>query len=276
MMYCTAALAVDGRVEINQVCVVNGGCFEGDSEGFPLTINGNAGNSYILTSNLVVPDENTNGIEIQVSDISLNLNGFSIIRAGCGLDRDSCRPTAGSGIGIAESRPIGVIFISGITIENGSVIGMGYAGIYFVAHQSKVQNVNVRWNRHIGISLGGSCIITGNTAFQNGWGIGGGDSCVITDNTSKDNDGVGINAGTGSMVRGNATNTNDGDIQVYGSGLVIDNTVVVCNQWGMQLGAEVGYRGNTISLACLPVPYTPIVGGVNLGGNLCGTSTTCQ
>ena len=32
------ALAVDGVLEINQTCVVQSGCFAGDTPGFPLTI----------------------------------------------------------------------------------------------------------------------------------------------------------------------------------------------------------------------------------------------
>ncbi len=53
------ALAVDGVLEINQACA-DSGCFSGDGAGFPVIIS--AAGSYRLTSNLVVPNENTDGI----------------------------------------------------------------------------------------------------------------------------------------------------------------------------------------------------------------------
>ena len=43
--------AVDGVLEINQTCAVNTGCFSGDAAGFPVTIDGSAGLSYVLTAN---------------------------------------------------------------------------------------------------------------------------------------------------------------------------------------------------------------------------------
>ena len=71
------ALAVDGMLEINQACAVSTGCFSGDAAGLPVTIT--AAGSYRLTSNLTVPDENTDGIVVSANDISIDLNGFGII-----------------------------------------------------------------------------------------------------------------------------------------------------------------------------------------------------
>jgi hypothetical protein len=71
------ALAVDGVLEINQACAVNTGCFSGDVSGFPVSINGSAGRSYRLTSDLVIPSVNSNGILANAPDI--DLGGFSII-----------------------------------------------------------------------------------------------------------------------------------------------------------------------------------------------------
>ncbi len=56
------ALAVDGVAEINQTCAVQTGCFSGDTAGYPVSIEGSAGRSYRLTSDLVIQSVNSNGI----------------------------------------------------------------------------------------------------------------------------------------------------------------------------------------------------------------------
>ncbi len=61
------ALATDGVAEINHTCATQTGCFSGDTAGYPVTI-GEAG-SYLLTSNLIVPDKNTDGIKLSPSDV---------------------------------------------------------------------------------------------------------------------------------------------------------------------------------------------------------------
>ncbi|MFK8012419.1 MAG: hypothetical protein AB8B80_10285 [Marinicellaceae bacterium] len=70
------AHADDGVYALNDVC--DGfGCFSGDTGGLPITI-ANSG-SYILTSNLVSSSETVNVIEITADNVTLDLNGFSII-----------------------------------------------------------------------------------------------------------------------------------------------------------------------------------------------------
>ncbi len=100
------AFAVDGVVLINQASVTAAG-------GFPFKIT-EAG-SYKLPSSLVVPAE-TDGIDIQANDVSLDLNGFSISGA-IVCDGTNCgtQPrTAVSGISALAI---------GITIRNGHVRG---------------------------------------------------------------------------------------------------------------------------------------------------------
>ena len=88
--FAGSALAGDGSREINQACADNTGCFTGDATGLPVKITG-AG-SYRLTSNLIVPDENTTGIEVSTSDVSIDMNGFAIIRSGCEGATTNCTP----------------------------------------------------------------------------------------------------------------------------------------------------------------------------------------
>ena len=69
-------IADDGVFAINDVC--DGfGCFPGDAGGFPITIT--TSGSYQLTSNIVSGSTTINAIEINADNVTLDLNGFSII-----------------------------------------------------------------------------------------------------------------------------------------------------------------------------------------------------
>ena len=137
-----AAWSVDGVLEINQACV-NTGCFSGDSAGFPVTIDGSAGRSYRLTGDLVVPNVNASGITISTHDVRIDLNSFTIIGAACvGATSSSCRPTSGNGSGVSGGQ--------GISVSNGSIVGMGFAGV-LLSTEAEVTGLRARWNHLAGI-----------------------------------------------------------------------------------------------------------------------------
>src|SRR2546421_5801594 len=68
---------VDGVVLINQNAALAGNVTPGDAPGFPVTIS--VSGSYRLSGNLVVPDANTTAVEITAADVTIDLNGFSVI-----------------------------------------------------------------------------------------------------------------------------------------------------------------------------------------------------
>ena len=93
------ALAVDGVGEINQTCATATGCFSGDAAGFPVTIS--TSGSYRLTSRLVLPNENTDGILVSTSSVSIDLNGFEITGpVTCAGGPILCTPATGTGSAI--------------------------------------------------------------------------------------------------------------------------------------------------------------------------------
>src|SRR6266567_2659981 len=99
-----AAYAVDGVVLINQSSALAGNVTPGDAPGFPVTIS--VAGSYRLSGNLTVPDANTTAIEITADDVTIDLNGFSIIGptvCSGGPPVTSCSPT-GSGAGIFSDK----------------------------------------------------------------------------------------------------------------------------------------------------------------------------
>src|SRR6266540_3776373 len=69
--------AVDGVVLIDQNRALAGGVTPGDTPGFPVTLS--VPGSYRLTGNLTVPDANTTAIQIAADNVTLDLNGFSIL-----------------------------------------------------------------------------------------------------------------------------------------------------------------------------------------------------
>ena len=110
------AYAVDGVVLIDQARAVAGNITPGDAPGFPVSIT-RAG-SYKLAGNLLAP-EGVNGIEISSSNVTLDLNGFTL--AGPAVTLTVCPdPCFNPPNGITTSfSPT----LSGVAIKNGIVYG---------------------------------------------------------------------------------------------------------------------------------------------------------
>lgn len=236
------AFTVDGVLEINQTCAEEGACFAGDSDkGFPVTIT--EPGSYRLTSNLIVPDENTDGIIISTSDVGLDLNEFAIIRSGCERVIEDCTPAQGTGAGV------GILpgyLARGISVKNGSITGMGQYGV-LLGFQAMVTNLRVRWNRSIGIYASGGSTVSGCAAHSNGGtGIYVLDGSTVWGNTAFENNGIGILADRGSTVSGNAAYKNTGTgIATDGGSIVSGNTVFENGEHGITTLSGSTILGNT-------------------------------
>lgn len=132
----SAAVAADGVLEINAACVADG-CFTGDSPGFPVTV-GQAGSSYVLTSDLEVPDADTGAIRSVADNVTIDLNGFTVSgpTTCTGEPVTSCSPIgSGNGIYLAQRN----------RLINGQVTGFGDIGVYASPH-SFVKNLTVTNN----------------------------------------------------------------------------------------------------------------------------------
>ena len=165
------ALAVDGVVEINHTRALAGGITAGDAPGYPVTID--EPGSYRLTGNLDVTFDRS-GITIQSSDVSLDLNGFTVSSPGGSFDD-----------GIQASSP-------NIEVRHGSVEGFSRHGVF--------TNINASV-RLVGVRVRGS----GATGFE----IQGSDN-LIQECQAVDNGGQGFRTGGRSLVidslaKGNAS-----------------------------------------------------------------------
>ena len=293
-----------GVITISQKTTERGGVTSSDKSGFPVTID--SPGSYRLVSNLTVPDGNTTAIEIDSNNVTIDLNGFSIIGP----------VSSGLGRGINSTSYAG----DNVTIINGSIIGVGNFGI-FVRDNCRIENVHAISNGLVGISTGAECtikgnivanndnsgiiagsgstvsyniaeqngsrgidcnnsVVTWNTAVNNvtdGFHLGGGGSTVIN-NTSINNGGHGFNVWGSSTIYGNTATGNGGNGIVDGDGtlakgnsLVMNNTVSFNVYYGLNLHNGTGYANNVINNN---IDGT-VTGGVPLGTNVCNGDTTC-
>jgi hypothetical protein len=257
------AYAVDGVIEINQVRALAGGVVPGDGAGFPVVLLGPG--SYRLTSDLVVPNENTTAILSVGAGVSVDLNGFAIrgptVCSGFPPDL-TCSPTgAGSGVVGGDIR-----------VANGLVTGMGNWGIEFAAEVdnvvaryngaggiggnlrvsnssaefnggpgvisgSNVANSHARYNSNTGISA--NYVITASSAIGNG--ACGMFSDVVTASVSRGNGDCGV---AGTTVTGSTTSDNIGD------GIAFAGTVTGCtttNNGGDGIGFATTVTGSMAS-----------------------------
>lgn len=253
-------LASDGVLEINAVCAAQG-CFTGDLPGYPVSITGADGSSYVLTSDLILPDENTTGVLIRTNHITVDLGGHHIdgpvVCEGASVVCD----LTGTGDGIRADGSS----IVGVEVSNGIVSGAGRNGID-LGDQSIVRDLRVMSNASDGLDLGSGTIVERVvSSFNAEDGIDVDSNSVIRASTAQSNAGNGIRASGGTVVSNCtlADNETNGVLGLSGT-LVSDSTFVANDGDALQLNNNSGYRGNVFA-----GNSNNISGGVNLGGNLC-------
>jgi hypothetical protein len=165
------ASASDGVLEINQACATApGGCFPGDSAGFPVTLG--ASGSYRLTSELSASGD-ASGIEILAPDVTLDLGGFTVRGARpCTGTFPQLSCTAGVGRGIAGTAP-------NAQVASGMVTGFAGGGL----------------------ELGAGALVSNIVAHHDGGnGITVGERGRVTDSQATLNGGIGISVGSASLI----------------------------------------------------------------------------
>lgn len=261
--------AAGGVLEINQVCATSTGCFPGDAPGFPVTIDGSAGRSFRLTSDLQIARGDDGGVEFVAGagSATLDLGGFAIrgsTQCTVSSGEVSCAPT---GVGR------GVVSLSSevrVTLRNGSVIGMGWNGVQLNAY-ARVHDLHVAENGGDGIILGWGSLLSDSVSTTNGddgivvggralirntvAGLNGrdgfslGPSARLSGSTSTNNvrHGVYSASSTTTSIEGNTLLANDGNgIDVGGRASVHDNSVQGSEGIGIAVGDGSVVSGNTV------------------------------
>lgn len=238
----SVGFATNGVLEINQTCAVQTGCFAGDTPGFPVTIN--ASGSYRLTSSLTGVGANTDGIFVNTSFVTLDLNGFAIRGPAIGT---------GSGNGITGGGTNGS-FAGFTTIRNGSIRGFRQDGISLAgADGVRVKDMVVQLNSERGVHLGDNAHVSGNRIDSNGNEIREalyvGDSSIVIENVVTNNNGDNIFCLRVCTIMNNTVNGGGGDgiVAANRGSTIMGNTSV--NNAGRGIDAGVGSTvvGNTVS-----------------------------
>lgn len=249
-----SAYASDGVLEINQTCATLTGCFTGDTAGFPVTIDGTAGSSYLLTSDLEVPSANTHGIVVSANRIRIDLNGFALVGpTTCAGTPLTCAPI-GLGIGISALPAVGVTARE-TTVTNGRVAGFGSYGLS-LRDGALVEHVTAGENGATGIYIDDGGVVRDCVAGRNGGdGIRALTSSNISGSTTIANQGRGIATGQASTILGNTAYLNESSGIVGGDGLVGAMGVVIADNAsrsnqsdGIVVGSGGIARSNTVSL----------------------------
>jgi len=232
----TPALAVDGVLEINDTCALNGGCFPGDLMGYPVTIT--SPGSFRLTGNLTVTDPLTDAIKVSSDGVSVDLNGFVITGPGSGFPR-----------GVDSTN-------DNVKVSNGTIQSM-YNAVQLIGEGAHVEGMSLVDNLNTGLFVGNGALVTGNTISGNGHsGVMAGTSCVLTRNAVRNNGLYGISAASGSVV--------------------VENTLSGNTEWGLQFNsAYSGYGNNVLTENNGGSANVQLNIGTELSTNICGFDTTC-
>jgi hypothetical protein len=149
LLLAAAAVAADGRIEINQTSVQSAG-------GFPFVITRSG--SYVLTSDLVVAPAGATAVLIQSHDVSLDLNGFGIRGA------HPCDPTSclfGNGRGVEAGTVVTGGTAARTRLRNGSVRGFGLECVK-LGTDAHVEGLTVSSCGDSGIAVGARGLVRGN------------------------------------------------------------------------------------------------------------------
>ena len=301
------AQAGDGVIELNHTCAASTGCVPGDAPGYPITLDGVAGRSYRMTSDLRVPTA-TDGIVISFSDARVDMGGFIIAQA-CTF------PQSGQGVplctldGDADGiRVTSNVAYGGTTVRDGTIYFMSGDGL-FLGSDARIDDVTVRGNGGRGMYLGANSTVRHAIAEGNGgWGIYGHGTVMgstarsntrgiswtgtIANNTTIGNDAAGIWSGSNSTITANTSTDNEGSGIYCTSGCTISNNTSArngngvsdhgiecygdCNVIGNNVVDSSGYGlqlydGNSIFMQnnINDSGSGPVNGGINKGLNAC-------
>jgi hypothetical protein len=253
--FAPSARAVDGVVLINQSTSVSGlsGC---PHSGFPIIICKSG--SYRLSGNLTLLSVNNDAIHITVNNVSLDLNGFTISGpATCTTGPPFKCSTTGTGIGIKDPTR----FRRNITVRNGTVRGMGNAGIVLPGVGMLIEDVHAESNAGVsgaGILIGDGAVLHCTAEYNAADGILGG-NVSFSDVSVNGRDGIVFaKVASNNSVSGNG---HDGIQDAY---LALNNALSLNVGFGIVAGSQHGYRGNMLSQN-----GGFFSGGVSLGENLC-------
>ncbi len=192
--------------------------------------------SYYVTSHLIGVTD-LDGISVNVSNVSIDLNGFTLLAGG---------GTIGSGILVTAA-------IKNLYVHNGNIQGWGDEGVSaFMAENSRFENLRLLSNQHDGLMVGNNNSISNCQSASNGLdGIDTGRNCTIKHCVTNLNGDDGIESDRGCIISSSASyqNIDDG----FNSGFantVIDNVSTENGDRGFFInsGSTVGRNSSSYNI----------------------------
>lgn len=205
--------------------------------------------SYYLSSN-ITGVSGKNGIEIGVSGVTLDLNGFDLVGVPGSLDgisivvgglrniavvNGSIRSWGGDGVDLSTTTTFNCRLTHLLVTDNtGNGISAGYA--------CRISNCAASFNTGMGITSGFASTLSGCSAYANtGHGLDAKDGSAILNCAAYSNHLSGINTTTGSTVSNCSAYQNTGNGIVATSGCTISNCAVSGNDGnGISISASWG------------------------------------
>jgi hypothetical protein len=212
--------------------------------------------SYYLTGDIIVTNDNADGIDIDANNVTLDLNGYSVV---------STRNLPQNTSGISAN----FVGLTNFTVRNGRVIGWVY-GVLSRANYSDIEHLTITDSRMRAINILGTstnrftAVVRNNVIFntdlnQNGFPnnpatgiLFQGANGVIEANTI---------SGTFGLPSPSSLNGRGIDVEGETSMLVVNNRISTAD-WGIYFAGPGAYRDNITT--SVTTPYT---GGTNLGNN---------
>ena len=233
--------AVDGVELIDMKRVMAGKITLADTPGFPVTIS--QPGSYRLTENITVPDTSTTGFDITADNVTLDLNGFSIIGPNVCTPNPTRCSAAGGGVGVhAGSFSPGIVASQGVKVMNGNVRGMGFHGVRLMGEATVVERVHTHSNGGPGIVVGAGSVIDSVANLNGGSGIIG---FLVRGSIAQENATVGIFIRSGGLASENTSLLNGGDGVNVTKGTVTGNTITSNKGFGISATCPGTIVGNT-------------------------------
>lgn len=237
LLIAAPTFATDGQVLINQSSVMAVG-------GFPYKITQSG--SYKLSGNLVVPP-NTDGIDINADNVTLDLGGFSI----------SAAQSGGTGVQSAGH--------SGVTVRDGTVTG-------FASGVSVSSAVSFNGGLPVVVG-GGSNRISEVTARANIAGIiiSGQQGSNVVERCIADGNQVGFDVSYATITQSSASNNSQFGMLVQA--VTIMNSIVSTNQrTGIFGGGEPAIIGSNIFYGNAQGDFAAVT---SQGNNVCSNGSLC-
>jgi hypothetical protein len=233
--------AVDGVVLIDQTHAIAGNITPGDAPGFPVTLS--QPGSYRLSGNLTVPDANTTAIQINSDNVTLDMNGFSIIGPVECTSSPAICPPASQGVGIMANNGSSGPSPQGLRVFNGTVRGMGSTGIQVTGTGAVIEKVTAHSNAGGGFLVAGS-VIEGVATLNGSFGIF---AITVRDCIATDNHDNGIILdGSGGTAYGDIASFNGGFGIQSPNGTVTNSTIVRNTLFGITAVCPSSIVNNTV------------------------------